>query len=648
MHNGYEKLLPHVASPADKPWLPDYPNPPDLRFNYFKLLSDAWAAKSPIAKAPTPTRSVGIVGAGVAGLTVARELWRAGYEVVILEASNRISGRLYTVPQKNLFTSYEMGAMRMPLFNGSGGPAQNSQNCLLAYYLNRDQQWKGNPLPTKANMSDFPNPGKAPGNTGIYMDGGYGPNEAYTTPTLTMWPQNGQPSNTDLQNISAMVDTFVTLFTNVVSQAYVTEDWPILWAQIANNYDKMSFSDLVFTPAVNSYAGNGWFGGLGMNENQSSLFYTIGSGDGSWGAFYGVGAMWFIRCVMFGYNSDLQSVSGLDGADGLPFYGQSVFDSGGTALQPPAYTGIQALSELMFYLPPPGATRSLYQACADQSDSSARLLVNTPVNEIQNLGHGFALISGDRPSIYVTHVVVAAPIWAAQLSISFSSFNSQTQLPWAVPTAISEQHLIASCKVFFPLRYAYWGQGSKIPQILVTDTFLQDAYGVSWSNSKDAALLASYTWEDDAVKLLATDPETLANNVLAKLDQITLATVGEKVSTYISGNGVVFQWTQQPTYRGCAKLYRQRNWGQCYELITYNQNYSAASKLYFAGESYGTEGGWTEPALRTALDAVIHLVNNTGGSFLNGFTFADYPCFDNSILPNENYPQTSASKASAL
>ncbi len=258
------------------------------------------------------------------------------------------------------------------------------------------------------------------------------------------------------------------------------------------------------------------------------------------------------------------------------------------------------------------------------------------------------MISGDRPSIYVTHVVVAAPIWAAQLSISFSSFNSQTQLPWAVPTAISEQHLIASCKVFFPLRYAYWSQGSKIPQILVTDTFLQDAYGVSWSNSKDAVLLASYTWEDDAVKLLATDPDTLANNVLAKLDQITLATVGEKVSSYISGNGIVFQWTQQPTYSGCAKLYRQRNWGQCYELITYNQNYSAASKLYFAGESYGTEGGWTEPALRTALDAVIHLVNNTGGSFLNGFTFADYPRFDNSVLPNENYPQTSASKASAL
>ncbi|RYF67741.1 MAG: hypothetical protein EOO22_18915, partial [Comamonadaceae bacterium] len=304
------------------------------------------------------------------------------------------------------------------------------------------------------------------------------------------------------------------------------------------------------------------------------------------------------------------------------------------------FRGIQALSELMFYLPPPGSTKSLYQACADPGDQSARLLVNAPVTQIENLGHGFSLTTNGKPSTYVSHVIVAAPIWAAQLSINFKGFDTATELPWSVPTAMAEQHLIASCKVFFPLKGAYWAQGSKIPQILVTDTFLQDAYGVSWGAANDAALLASYTWEDDAVKLLATDPATLAANVLAKLDQITSTTVGEKVSNYVSGSGVVFQWTQQPTYRGCAKLYRQRNWAQCYDLMTYNQNFSAKSKLYFAGESYGTEGGWTEPALRTALDAVIRLVNNTGGTFLNSFTIANYPQFDNSIAPPENYPQT--------
>ena len=42
-------------------------------------------------------RTVAILGAGVAGLCAAYELDRAGYDVVILEASNRIGGRNLTL-----------------------------------------------------------------------------------------------------------------------------------------------------------------------------------------------------------------------------------------------------------------------------------------------------------------------------------------------------------------------------------------------------------------------------------------------------------------------------------------------------------------------------------------------------------------------
>jgi tryptophan 2-monooxygenase len=49
----------------------------------------------------------------------------------------------------------------------------------------------------------------------------------------------------------------------------------------------------------------------------------------------------------------------------------------------------------------------------------------------------------------------------------------------------------------------------------------------------------------------------------------------------------------------------------------------------FAGEAYSVEGGWTEPALRSALEAVMRVIYNTGGTFLNGFTFeTDYPTYD--------------------
>lgn len=648
MRNGYQNNIPHVSSPPGQDWMPDYPNPPDFQFNYFKLMDMARKAGTPIAKARPRTTgkktTVGIVGAGVAGLTAARELWRAGYKVVIFEASDRISGRLYTESPPGSTTSFEMGAMRMPFFN-NGPEASKSTNCLLSYFLNWDQQRTDGLIPTRAEMSNFPNPGTAPGNTGIYMDGGYGPNGAYKTPTLTMWPAGGDPTNADLLKISKMVNDFVTFFTDVVGAQYVTDQWPELWKKIATHYDKMSFSDLVFTPAITTYNNDGWFGGLGMNEAESKLFYTIGSGDGSWGAFYGVGAMWFLRCVMFGYNSNLQSVSGLSKASALPYYDQEVYDSMGIKMTGPLYRGIQSLSELLFYLPPPDRSDSLYSACVNDADSSALLFVKTPIKEIQKLFNGgFSLVMDEKgnPPFAVDHVIVAAPIWAAQLSIRFTGFSTE-QLPWSVPTALAEQHLIASCKVFFRLNKVYWKQsGSTIPQVLVTDTFLQDAYGVNWGN--DAVLLASYTWEDDAVKLLATDPTTLAARVLDKLEEITQQTLGQSIREHVvEGSGVVFQWTQQPSYRGCAKLYRQRNWQQCYDLMAYNQQHSKESGLYFAGESYGTEGGWTEPALRTALDAVIRLVNNTDGSFANNFNVNDnYPRFDVVFAPKETYPQTAA------
>src|SRR2546426_12265464 len=43
------------------------------------------------------TRDVVVIGAGMAGLTAARELTRAGFDILVLEARDRVGGRIHTL-----------------------------------------------------------------------------------------------------------------------------------------------------------------------------------------------------------------------------------------------------------------------------------------------------------------------------------------------------------------------------------------------------------------------------------------------------------------------------------------------------------------------------------------------------------------------
>jgi tryptophan 2-monooxygenase len=621
--------LPRQESAKDN-WLPQYPNPADFRFDYFRLLKNA--AKG-LAKLPANApRRVAVVGAGVAGMTVARELLRCGFEITLFEASERIGGRLYTEanPMGLGQTGMEMGAMRMPFF-----PTPGSNNCLLEYYLLDEAGLDGH----AAQCEQFPNPGSARGNTGIYLNQGYGPDpeHRFPRPQLIAWPYGGKPDNEQIAALAAKVERYIDFFVGQIKGIYVehSDRWPQLWDKIIAHYGSMTFDDLVMAPSRiddphPSPVEDGDFGGFGMNAREAELLYTIGTGDGSWGAFYSIGALWFIRCTMFGFGgTDLQTVKGLAQPDTLPYYGQPVRDSLGRPLPSPRYQGIQAVAEYQYYCPAPGCEQSLH--------TGARLLSGTWVRAIRKCANGIEITYQSNPndppgkweSEEFDYVFVTAGQWASQLSFRFEGFGQQ-ELPQAKITAQHTQHNISSCKLFFPLTERYWERpDNKIPQVLVTDTVIQDAYALAWEGGDDkGVILASYTWEDDSLKLLPFDQKQLVEIVTAKLSAITKETVGQDITEYfVKDRPVMIQWIRQPSYDGCAKLYRQRDESANSIDLAYNQDYGASSRLYFAGENYGVEGGWTEPALRSAIDGVMQLLRHVGATFtVEGFDFErDYP-----------------------
>src|SRR5262252_6197865 len=55
-------------------------------------------------------KTIVIVGAGVAGLAAARDLSRAGGKVIVLEARDRIGGRVFTLKDKRSAGPIELGA----------------------------------------------------------------------------------------------------------------------------------------------------------------------------------------------------------------------------------------------------------------------------------------------------------------------------------------------------------------------------------------------------------------------------------------------------------------------------------------------------------------------------------------------------------
>ncbi|AMN80060.1 flavin monoamine oxidase family protein [Pseudomonas azotoformans] len=618
-------------------WTAVFPNPPDLCFDYRTLVEQV----DGIAQATEPLHKICIIGAGITGLTTARELYRCGFtNITLIEKSTRIGGRHLTALGNNNTNTvgrppFEMGAMRMPFFNKSDESPKDGRS-LMAYYANEFE----------LRHTDFPNPGSAAvRSTGIFLR--EGSIDDSIDPTMLIWKNTDgktPPPGQTLGNVFTKWKAFAERMTLTVSEHYGSEGWEDMWNSIVKKYEGISFRDLVKMPSIDSWQSSdpGNFGGMGMTAQESAVFYSIGIGDGSWGAFYDVCSLYPLRTAIFGFSSHLQLIHGRVNMDGTlmasPYMDHpETLDSRGLAFNKPNYIGLGSLAESLLFIKPVETHESLYERLIK---SHSGFMTSSAVTKIKKLKNGKIRVYFDwnvtqnenvkKQFLDYDSVVMTLPSWLIETQISIENF-SQEMLPFEITEAYKTAHWETSCKVYAPLKKSFLSHNKKIPQVIVTDSLVHDVYTYRYnqSNTYDCILL-SYTWEDDATKLSVFTDEELVDRCIEDLDRILLKStnIKEKISPYIGRNHAVVQrWMNDKNSLGCAKLYRAGTYYDAMKLLKYNRDFSHKSGLYLCGESFSVDAGWTEPCFRGAIDTVINICNKTQADFNGDFTMSDYPTF---------------------
>lgn len=521
----------------------------------------------------------------------------------------------------------------MPFFNRADEPPTEGRS-LMAYYAKAFD----------LAFSDFANPGSQwVRSTGIYLrEGSMG---GGSTPQMLIWKnEDGQtpPPGEELQKVYAKWKAFADRMTRHVAEVYASPEWEAMWAAIVEKYERVSFRDLVSMPTLQAWdeRSPGDFGGMGMSAEESAIFYAIGIGDGSWGAFYDVCSLYPLRTAIFGFSSQLQLIHGRVDSTGNPLdspylHNKAVFDSTGLSFDRPRYIGLAALDECLLFMKTDETGKSFYEHCRERNNG---LLMDSSVTKLKKLTNQKTRVyfnwKHSQPEQTQEHfddfdsVIMTLPSWLIETHITLEDFTAQ-MLPFETINAYKTAHWETSCKVFAPLKKSFLSKNSKIPQAIVTDSFIHDVYTYRYNeNYSYDCILLSYTWEDDATKLASFTDKELVRKCAKELDRILMnsANIQERISPNIGlDQAVVQRWITDKNSLGCAKLYRPGTYYDAVGLMKYNRDFAHASGLYFSGESFSVDAGWTEPCFRGAVDAVIHICNKTAAIFNGGFSMSDYP-----------------------
>nr|WP_328699911.1 flavin monoamine oxidase family protein [Chengkuizengella marina] len=460
-----------------------------------------------IKKTHSPKHII-VVGAGVAGLVTASLLKDAGHKVTILEANNKVGGRVNTLrsPFSNeLF--FNAGAMRIPNF----------------HYLSLEYVKK---FKLSTNLFIYQTPMDLLYVNGVKIRRG----KFERKPSLLNYPVN--PNERDKTAEYLMLLALQPYFDFIKQDP--EKNWPI----VEKNNRKLSFRFL------------------------------------------------------------LNSV-----------YSESVVDMIGTLLNMESFLGIslnEVLRQMEFfksttcYYEISGGMDRLPMAFLPQLNENIKF--NQKIIKIENLNNSVNIQSINQKNSKPFNITGDLAIVTIPFStLRFVKIEPYDSFSYHKRKAIRELNYMTSTKIAIEFKSRFWEKEGQFGGKTVTDLPIRFTYFPSHGlgTKGNAIVLASYTWEDDALMWDSLDEGERIQYALMNLAEI----YGNQVY-FEFVTGASFSWGQNSYSAGAFSAYNPGQKIELYPYLTVPQG-----RVHFAGEHTSITHGWIQGAIESGI-RVAYEVNN--------------------------------------
>ncbi|MGC5328351.1 flavin monoamine oxidase family protein [Brevibacillus sp. SYSU BS000544] len=462
-----------------------------------------------LPKTSTPKEII-IVGAGMAGLVSATLLKEAGHRVTVLEASDRVGGRVFTLRSPFSEGQYvEAGAMRIP----------NTHQLTLEYISKFH-------LPINQFINTTPN-------DLIFVNGIKTRRWMYQqNPDILRFPVAPNERGKTADELAQMVAKPITDF--------ISQDPERHWPIVIKKLDKYSMDLFMRYNPV----------GPSLSSAAVNMIKVMSGFEG----FPELSFLEILRdFILFSPSTQFYEITG--GFDRLP------------------HAFLPQLKENIFF------NRKMTKITQHRNDITIS---------------GVSTHTSEPFQVTSDFVVITVPFTVLQF-VKVEPYNLFSFNKW---NAIHQLHYVSSTKIGIQFSRRFWEEQCLFGGQTLTDLPIRLAYYPSHDFCQSSGVvLASYTWEDDALPWISMSNDEQVMEALKYLAQIH----GNQVySTFVTG--IAQNWALNPFSAGAFSMFKPL---QETELSPYLS--TPEGRVHFAGEHTSNYHGWIQGAIQSAIRAAYEV-----------------------------------------